>query len=497
MADVPPPPPAAAPRRRDRHARARRATGARRPARPADARGDSSDGGPAPAVVERRARARRLRPRARVRRSAQRARDRTSRPTTSPTGGSATSRSRSPGRSPTSATPCCSTARARASRRSIGRSDDDEIDTAIALPAPDGDRRDPARPARRRSRRPTPKPREGRVHAEKKLRLWVAGDSLVITPGYAIVRAAGREPGDRVRRRRRRPRRDRPHAARRLQLVRRDPTQVKELRPHVVVLGFGGNDDKAYMTGLPEGVSIGASAARRGGASTRRRVGGVMDTVNRAGGFVVWIGLPHHAQRRSRRSASTSSTRSSRRRRGSARAARPSSTPTRCSRATTAASREYLADGAGRLVKVRAGDGVHFERAGGDMIAREVLKELNQRVRPHELAQEAHGVTNRGAARLRAAADDERDRRPASDAPPGAGRLPQHPTPGNGRGRRRAGRTRPAAGGEDRATGGRLGPSLHVGHRARGRLRRRPDGDRQARPRCSRGRCRAARRSRP
>ena len=58
------------------------------------------------------------------------------------------------------------------------------------------------------------------------------------------------------------------------------------------MLGFGGNDDKGYMTGLPEGVEIdgfGGSAWRR---EYRRRVGGLMDTVNRAGGYVVWVGLP-------------------------------------------------------------------------------------------------------------------------------------------------------------------------------------------------------------
>ena len=46
------------------------------------------------------------------------------------------------------------------------------------------------------------------------------------------------------------------------------------------------------MTGLPESVSIGDF----GGSSWRReyarRVGGLMDMINRAGGFVVWIGLP-------------------------------------------------------------------------------------------------------------------------------------------------------------------------------------------------------------
>ena len=68
--------------------------------------------------------------------------------------------------------------------------------------------------------------------------------------------------------------------------------RVKELHPTVVVLDFGGNDDKAYMTGLPDGVTIddfGGSVWRKEYA---RRVGGVMDAINRAGAFVVWIGLP-------------------------------------------------------------------------------------------------------------------------------------------------------------------------------------------------------------
>ena len=39
---------------------------------------------------------------------------------------------------------------------------------------------------------------------------------------------------------------------------------------------------------------------------------------------------------------------------------------------------EYLPNASGKLVKMRAGDGVHFEREGGDVIAREVLKALNK-----------------------------------------------------------------------------------------------------------------------
>ena len=41
---------------------------------------------------------------------------------------------------------------------------------------------------------------------------------------------------------------------------------------------------------------------------------------------------------------------------------------------------------------MRADDGVHFERPAGDLIAREVLRRLNQPFRPHELA-DALGLT--------------------------------------------------------------------------------------------------------
>ena len=40
---------------------------------------------------------------------------------------------------------------------------------------------------------------------------------------------------------------------------------------------------------------------------------------------------------------------------------------------------QYVENDSGRLVKMRADDGVHFERAAGDLIARKVLAKLNQR----------------------------------------------------------------------------------------------------------------------
>ena len=40
---------------------------------------------------------------------------------------------------------------------------------------------------------------------------------------------------------------------------------------------------------------------------------------------------------------------------------------------------QYIADPSGRLVKMRAEDGVHFERAAGDLIAAEILERLEKR----------------------------------------------------------------------------------------------------------------------
>ena len=143
------------------------------------------------------------------------------------------------------------------------------------------------------------------------------------------------------------------------------------------MLGFGGNDYKAYMTGLPEGVSIGdfgGSAWRREYA---RRVGGLMDMINKSGGFVVWIGLPQTTSpdQTSRFDVINAvAQQEARRREGRA---------TFVDTYTMFAGddggyTEFLPDGSGQLRKVRAGDGVHFEREGGDMIAREVLKALNR-----------------------------------------------------------------------------------------------------------------------
>lgn len=220
-------------------------------------------------------------------------------------------------------------------------------------------------------------PRKIAFTPKKKLKLWVAGDSLVITPGYAILRAAGATPvidglavDGRVA-----TGLTRPDVFNWFDHIR---SQVAALKPNVVVLGFGGNDDKAYMTGLPEGVSIGDFGDAAWQKEYRRRVGGTFDAINRSGAHAIWIGLPQTSDPEQTRRFDVVN---------AAVAAEARERPdgvTYLDTYTTFAGpdggyTEYLDKSSGGSIKVRAGDGVHFERAGGDMIAREVLRALNKK----------------------------------------------------------------------------------------------------------------------
>ncbi len=199
--------------------------------------------------------------------------------------------------------------------------------------------------------------------------MWIAGDSLVITPGYAILRAAGASPAitsvgkidGRLA-----TGLSRPDVFNWFKHVN---SEVRRLKPHVVVLAFGANDDKAYMTGTPEGVRaerFGDAVWRR---EYRRRLGVLFDSISRAGAHVVWIGLP--VTRSNRQSARFDVI-------NAAVVAEVEERPGKVSYVDTyrrfsrpgGGYAEYLERPSGGLVKVRASDGVHFERAGGEIIAR-------------------------------------------------------------------------------------------------------------------------------
>lgn len=256
----------------------------------------------------------------------------------------------------------------------VGRSGADEIHTDLGIPSPSP--ASPTRPAP--AARPKPEPtRKLAFSPQKKLRIWIAGDSLVITPGYAIVRAAGASPAieavgsvdGRVA-----TGLTRPDVFNWFDEIRR---QVKKLRPRAVVLAFGGNDDKAYMTGVPKGTELGDFGSWSWRKEYGRRVGGLMDTINRAGAFVIWIGLPQTRSADQTRRFDVVNAVAQRQARKRAGRAAYIDTYTMFA-GDDGGYAQYLADGSGRLEKVRSDDGVHFERIGGDMIARLVLKELNK-----------------------------------------------------------------------------------------------------------------------
>jgi uncharacterized protein len=102
-----------------------------------------------------------------------------------------------------------------------------------------------------------------------------------------------------------------------------------------------------------------------------------MDTVIRAGGFVVWIGLPQtRSVEQTRRFDVINAVVQGE---ASKRKGRAVFIDTyRLFAGDDGGYSDYLEDVSGRQQQVRAGDGVHFERAGGDIIARAVLKSLNE-----------------------------------------------------------------------------------------------------------------------
>ena len=269
----------------------------------------------------------------------------------------------------------------------LGREDEDRIDTAVVFtpappitsttptPTPSTGHQSPAQP------KPTPKP-EPKVafSPSKPLRIWIAGDSLVITPGWAIVRAAGKARAIRTV-----PVGDGPDGRVATGLERPDVfnwftyirQQVRKLKPKAIILEFGGNDDHSYMTGLPKGVSIGSFGSPSWKAEYRRRVGGLLDIAAREGAFVVWIGLPiTRSPAQTQRFDIINSIVESETRKRPGRAAYVDTYSRFAS--DDGGFAQYLDDSSGKQALVRAPDGVHFEPAGGDIIARMVLQSLNR-----------------------------------------------------------------------------------------------------------------------
>lgn len=267
----------------------------------------------------------------------------------------------------------------------IGRSGIDEIDTELGIddpsadpvsqPGPPSPSTEPPSPPPAAA--PEPPPAQEKFSPTRPLRLWIAGDSLVITPGFAIQRAAAAN-------------RAIAHAGEMKGQVASGLTrpdvfnwfdeirsQLRSSKPHVIVLAFGGNDTNDYMTGLPEGVTVGSFGSPAWTQEYQRRVAGIFDIAKRAGAFVVWVGLPvtTDANQTSRFNVVNAAV-------AAEAAKRPRSVAFIDTQFLLAGPdggyAEYLTTPGGGQIKVRAPDGVHFERAGGDIIAREVFEALSE-----------------------------------------------------------------------------------------------------------------------
>ena len=259
----------------------------------------------------------------------------------------------------------------KALKSALGREDDDEIDTAVAAPKPAPATTPPV---------PTPETPAERVKftPKKKLGVWIAGDSLVIVPGESLLRAvAGNRAVDAA---------DAIDGRIASGLERPDVfnwfTHVRDVmerdKPRAVVLMFGGNDEHNLMTGLPEGREIGTFGSPSWRAEYRRRVASIMDTVTRNGAYLVWIGLPitRDADQTLRYDVINSIVQTE--------AAKREGSVSYLDTYFFFAGEDggyaqYVEDPTGKLVKMRAEDGVHFERPAGDIIADKVLQRLEAR----------------------------------------------------------------------------------------------------------------------
>ena len=252
-------------------------------------------------------------------------------------------------------------------KAALGRSDDDEVDTAVAVPKPTTPVTTPEAP-----------PKHERFTPKKPLRLWIAGDSLVVVPGESVLReTAGNRAFDAV---------DAIDGQIASGLERPDVfnwfTHVREVmekrKPRAVVLMFGGNDDHGFMTGVPQGREVGTFGSPTWRAEYRRRVATIMETVTSKGGYLIWIGLPisRDADQTLRYDVINAIVQTE----AAKRKGRVSYLDTYFFFAgKDGGYAQYIEDASGKLVKMRADDGVHFERPAGDLIADKVVERLGER----------------------------------------------------------------------------------------------------------------------
>ena len=274
-------------------------------------------------------------------------------------------------------------------KSALGRENDDEIDTAVATPQPPPTKTPPVTAPE------TPAERV-RFTPKRKLGVWIAGDSLVVVPGESLLRAvAGNRAVDAA---------DAIDGRIASGLERPDVfnwfTHVRDVmetdKPRAVVLMFGGNDDHNLMTGLPEGREVGTfgSPSWRGGVpkTSRERHGHRheewrlprVDRPPHHARLIADVALRRHQLDRADGGRKT-------------RGARVLPRHVLLLRGENGGYAAYVEDPTGKLVKMRADDGVHFERPAGDIIAAKGARTARGALRLHIVARRLSNAPPRAA----------------------------------------------------------------------------------------------------
>jgi uncharacterized protein len=257
----------------------------------------------------------------------------------------------------------------------IGRRNEDRIDTRVAfrLPPPAGSLPNPRPPRNKAKRASEPRPMFTPAHP---LRIWVAGDSLAQVPGDALERASGSRKEINVL-----------AVESRLSTGLGQPglynwftrieNVISSLRPKVAVLSFGADDAHDYLGGVPAGRTIGNLGSPSWSAEYRRRLEGVTRELNAAGTYVVWIGLPIPAGQGFSRSFPVVNRLlrrvAARHRHGAVYIDTWHMLDSAQGKYT-----DYLRNAHGKVVLLRARDGVHYLPAAGDMVAQAILQHLGR-----------------------------------------------------------------------------------------------------------------------
>jgi hypothetical protein len=237
----------------------------------------------------------------------------------------------------------------------------------------------PGAPTTTTAKPPPAKPKAKRFRPTKQrpLRVYVAGDSLSFEYGLAMGRLASDDPELEME--------GAVDYHVKTGLARPDvfnwpaqlDAQMKARRPDVVVFMVGGNDDQSLQS--PDGHTY-RDFTEPWKFEYSRRVAAVMDQVAATGRVVVWIGIP--PIRDPNRTAGYRLINALVKTQADARRDAYFVDPYPLFVDKGGNYQQYLPDDAGNLVKMRADDGIHFERAGGDRLAAATLRLLDHTYPP-------------------------------------------------------------------------------------------------------------------